>query len=92
MPDAPFNSRNLLIACFPPMPETFYEPIKELPSPVLTTAVLGEYIHSDPLARAAHRANITQAQFISLLLKARAEMQAELIRLHSLSPVPFHAV
>jgi hypothetical protein len=74
------------------MPETFYEPIKEPSSPVLTSAVLGEYIHSDPLARAAHLAGVTQAQFISLLLKDRAETQAQLIRLHSLLPVSFHAV
>ena len=73
------------------MPETFYEPIKEPPSPMLTSAVLGEYIHSDPLARAAHRAGMTQAQFISLLLEDRAEMQAQLMRLHSLFPVLFHA-
>jgi hypothetical protein len=66
------------------MPETFYEPIKEPLSPMLTSAVLGEYINSDPPARAAHRASMTQAQFISLLLKDRAEMQAQLIRLHSL--------
>lgn len=33
------------------MPETFYEPIKEPPSLVLTTVVIGEYINSDPLAR-----------------------------------------
>jgi hypothetical protein len=74
------------------MPETFYESIKEPPSPVLTTAVLGDYLYNDPLARAAYRANWTQAQFISLLLKDRAEMQARLISLHRLSPVSFHAV
>ena len=66
------------------MPETFYEPIKEPPSPVLTTAVLGDYLYNDPLARAAWHAGMTQAQFISLLLKDRAELQAQLIRLHSL--------
>ena len=74
------------------MPETFYEPIKEPPSPVLTTAVLGDYLYDDPLARAAWHANMTQAQFISLLLRNRAEMQAQLTRLHSLFPVPFHTV
>jgi hypothetical protein len=72
------------------MPETFYESIKEPPSPVLTTAVLGDYLYSDPLAGAAWNAGMTQARFISLLLKDRARMQAELYRLHSLSPVSLH--
>jgi hypothetical protein len=74
------------------MPETFYEPIKEPPSPVLTTVVIGEYINSDPLASAACRVGMTQAQFISLLLKDRAKMQTHLINLHRLSPVSSHTV
>jgi hypothetical protein len=74
------------------MPETLYEPIEEPSSPVLTSAVLGDYLYNDPLARAAHRSGMTQAQLIFLLLKDRAEMQAQLIRLHSLFPVSFNAV
>jgi hypothetical protein len=74
------------------MPETFYESIEEPPSPVLTTAVLGDYLYDDPLARAAWHAGMTQAQFIPLLLKDRAEMQARLTSLCRLFPVSFHAV
>ena len=56
------------------MPSPPYEPA----SPVLTADVLGEHIDNDPLARAAWHAGMTQAEFIRVLLKDRAEMQAQL--------------
>lgn len=56
------------------MPWHRYESLNQPPSRLLTETTVGDFYAADPLARAAVDGELTEADFIRILLKDRNEL------------------